>query len=152
MLIDRYRYVIDIFLSILLYIRVCLCYIYALLTCIYLYPIPSYLSLSISIRLYIYPIYLHLTIYLSILISLSIYLSIQYRRAVAEWMIDVCDYFQLHPTTTHAAICYLDRLHPNDRYSRQQWQMLAISCILLSCKSIYRQIQRLEIEIDIDRY
>jgi hypothetical protein len=58
----------------------------------------------------------------------------KYRRVVAEWMIDVCHYFNLHPTTTHAAIAYLDRLQPNEKFSRFEWQMLAIACILISCK------------------
>jgi hypothetical protein len=49
-------------------------------------------------------------------------------------MIDVCDYFNLHSTTTHAAIAYLDRLQPNERFSRFEWQMLAICCIMISAK------------------
>jgi len=46
----------------------------------------------------------------------------------------VCDYFNLHPTTTHMAIAYLDRLQPNEKFSRFEWQMLAISCILIASK------------------
>jgi len=49
-------------------------------------------------------------------------------------MIDVCDYFNLHATTTHGAIAYLDRLQPNDKFTRFEWQMLAICCILISSK------------------
>eukprot|EP01035_Chromulina_nebulosa_P018202 gene18202-23864_t len=59
---------------------------------------------------------------------------LKYRKVVIEWMIDVCEYFSLDPTTIHAAVAYLDRLQPNDRYTRYEWQMLAISCILLSAK------------------
>lgn len=59
---------------------------------------------------------------------------LKYRKIVIEWMIDVCDYFNLHPTTTHAAIAYLDRLQPNEKHSRFEWQMLAICCILISSK------------------
>ena len=58
--------------------------------------------------------------------------SSQYRKVVLEWMIDVCEYFNLHPTTTHAAAAYLDRLQPNEKFSRFEWQMLAICCILIS--------------------
>jgi hypothetical protein len=47
-------------------------------------------------------------------------------------MVDVCEYFNLHPTTTHAAAAYLDRLQPNEKFSRFEWQMLAICCILIS--------------------
>lgn len=59
---------------------------------------------------------------------------LKYRKIVIEWMIDVCDYFNLHATTTHAAIAYLDRLQPNEKHSRFEWQMLAICCILISSK------------------
>ena len=47
---------------------------------------------------------------------------------------DVCDYFGLHATTMHGAIAYLDRLQPNEKFSRFEWQMLAICCILISSK------------------
>lgn len=60
--------------------------------------------------------------------------SLQYRKIVLEWIIGLCDYFGLHPTTTFAAIAYLDRLQPNEKYSRFEWQMLAICCILISCR------------------
>jgi hypothetical protein len=53
---------------------------------------------------------------------------------VAEWMVDVTAFFNLHPTTTHAAIAYLDRLQPNEKFCRFEWQMLAICCILISAK------------------
>ena len=59
---------------------------------------------------------------------------LKYRKVVSEWMVEVCDYFDLHPTTAHAAMAYLDRLQPNEKCSRLEWQMLAISCILLSSK------------------
>jgi cyclin-A len=59
---------------------------------------------------------------------------LKYRKVVAEWMIDVCEYFLLDITTTHAAIAYLDRLQPNEKFSRFEWQMLAISCILIASK------------------
>lgn len=53
---------------------------------------------------------------------------------VADWMVDVAEYFSLHPTTTHAAIAYLDRIQPNEKFTRLEWQMLAISCLLISSK------------------
>lgn len=59
---------------------------------------------------------------------------LKYRKVVAEWMIDVSSYFNLHPTTTHAAIAYLDRLQPNEKFSRFEWQMLAICCVVIACK------------------
>jgi len=49
-------------------------------------------------------------------------------------MLDVCDYFNLDITTSHGAIAYLDRLQPNESFTRFQWQMLAICCILISSK------------------
>jgi hypothetical protein len=59
---------------------------------------------------------------------------LKYRRVVAEWMVDVAEFFNLHLTTTHAAIAYLDRLQPNEKFSRFEWQMLAICCMLISSK------------------
>ncbi len=47
---------------------------------------------------------------------------------------DVCEYFNLHVTTTHMAVAYLDRLQPNERFSRFEWQMLAICCIFIASK------------------
>ncbi len=49
-------------------------------------------------------------------------------------MVDVAEYFNLDITTTHAAIAYLDRLQPTDKYSRYEWQMMAICCIIISAK------------------
>ena len=49
---------------------------------------------------------------------------IKHRRVVVEWIFNVCQYFNLHPTTTHAAIAYLDRLQPNEKFSRYEWQMV----------------------------
>jgi hypothetical protein len=65
---------------------------------------------------------------------LSVAISLQYRRVVVEWMVDVAEYFNLHLTTTHAAIAYLDRLQPNEKYSRFEWQMMAICCLIISSK------------------
>jgi hypothetical protein len=59
---------------------------------------------------------------------------LKFRNVVCEWMIDVCEYFHLHITTTHAAICYLDRLQPNEKFSRFEWQMMAICCIVIASK------------------
>jgi hypothetical protein len=58
----------------------------------------------------------------------------KYRKVVAEWMIDVCSFFNLHETTSHAAIVYMDRLTPNEQFSRVEWQMIAVCCILISAK------------------
>ena len=49
---------------------------------------------------------------------------VKHRKVVVEWMINVCQYFNLHPTTTHGAIAYLDRLQPNERFTRHEWQMV----------------------------
>lgn len=61
---------------------------------------------------------------------------VKHRRVVVQWMLDVCDYFHLHPTTTHLSIAYLDRIQPNDKYSRFEWQMIAICCIVVACMLI----------------
>ena len=71
----------------------------------------------------------------------------KFRTAVVEWMLEVakssplarslaqvCDYFQLHRTTAHAAAAYLDRLQPNERFTQKEWQLLAVCCIIISAK------------------
>lgn len=49
-------------------------------------------------------------------------------------MLDLGDYFNLHETTSNAAIAYLDRLQPNEKFSRNQWQMLGICCLIMAGK------------------
>ncbi|KAJ1442964.1 hypothetical protein B484DRAFT_389735 [Ochromonadaceae sp. CCMP2298] len=58
---------------------------------------------------------------------------IKYRKVVVLWMVDVADYFNLHLTTTHAAIAYLDRLQPNEKYTRFEWQMMVCAT---QCKKV----------------
>lgn len=59
---------------------------------------------------------------------------IKYRKAVIEWMIEVGDYFQLDPITTHFAINMLDKIQPNQNFSNFNWQMIAIANILIASK------------------
>ena len=63
----------------------------------------------------------------------------QYRNAVCVWIVDVCRYFQLHLSTTHTAIAYLDRLQPDESFSRLEWQMLAITCVVIAAKFSERE-------------
>ena len=58
----------------------------------------------------------------------------RYRLAVCEWIMDVCRYFKLDISTTHKAIVYLDRLQPDETFSKDEWQMIAITCILVAAK------------------
>jgi hypothetical protein len=60
---------------------------------------------------------------------------IKYRRPVVDWMLDICGYFKLHLTTAHAAVCYLDRLQPSEKFSRYEWQMIAVTCIIIAGES-----------------
>jgi hypothetical protein len=59
---------------------------------------------------------------------------LQYRDVVVAWMFDVCDYFDLHITTKHMGVAYLDRLQPNEKFTRFEWQILAICCIIIASK------------------
>lgn len=64
-------------------------------------------------------------------------------------MLDVCDYFNLHISTSYLAVVYLDRIQPNDKFSRFEWQMLAICCIIVAskyneCESIVPDLKTLE--------
>jgi hypothetical protein len=49
-------------------------------------------------------------------------------------MIDVCEYFRLHITTSHMALAYLDRIQPHEKFTRFEWQVLAIACIIIAAK------------------
>ena len=62
---------------------------------------------------------------------------LQFRSRVAEWMLDLGEYFDLHPTTIHAAIAYLDRVQPNEKFCTFQWQMVAICCITIAGKEFF---------------
>jgi hypothetical protein len=59
---------------------------------------------------------------------------LKFRSRVSEWMLDLGEYFDLHPTTIHAAIAYLDRIQPNEKFCTFQWQMVAICCITIASK------------------
>lgn len=59
---------------------------------------------------------------------------VKHRPVVAKWMVNVCDHFHLHPTTTHLAISFLDRIQPNDKFSHFEWQLVATCCILIASK------------------
>ena len=58
----------------------------------------------------------------------------RYRLAVCEWIMDVCRYFKLDISTTHKAIVFLDRLQPDETFTKDEWQMIAITCILVAAK------------------
>jgi hypothetical protein len=47
-------------------------------------------------------------------------------------MLDLGEYFDLHPTTIHAAIAYMDRIQPNEKFCAFQWQMVAICSITIA--------------------
>jgi hypothetical protein len=62
-----------------------------------------------------------------------------FRGTVCSWMLDVCQYFSLSLSTSHASILYLDRLEPNDTFTRNEWQMVAICCVLVASKFYERE-------------
>ena len=49
-------------------------------------------------------------------------------------MIDVCNHFELDSITTHLAINNLDKIQPHSKFSRFEWQFLAIANILIASK------------------
>ncbi len=59
---------------------------------------------------------------------------LRYRIPVTEWMIDVGNYFDFHPISINLAIVILDKVKPNETYSRQVWQMISIACLMISSK------------------
>ena len=66
-----------------------------------------------------------------------------YRRYLVDWMSDVGEQFNLHQTTIHTAILYLDKIFREQDGAkpppRQKWQMLATACI--TCASKYEEAE-----------
>lgn len=66
-----------------------------------------------------------------------------FRRYLVDWMSDVGEQFNLHQTTIHTSILYLDKIfrEQNGAVSphRQKWQLLATACI--TCASKYEEAE-----------
>lgn len=58
----------------------------------------------------------------------------EHRLSVIQWIADICSHFKLLQVTIHGAVAYLDRVQPDDSYSRFEWQLLALACVLISAK------------------
>jgi hypothetical protein len=59
---------------------------------------------------------------------------LKYRKALSTWTIDVCNYFELDAITTNYALHILDQVFPDASSSRDQLEILSISCITISAK------------------
>jgi len=61
-----------------------------------------------------------------------------YRRYLVDWMSDVGEQFNLHQTTIHTSILYLDKIFREQNGAacphRQKWQLLATACITCAAK------------------
>ena len=61
-----------------------------------------------------------------------------FRRYLVDWMSDVGEQFNLHPTTIHTAILFLDKIFREDNNTpvppRAQWQLLATACLSVASK------------------
>lgn len=62
----------------------------------------------------------------------AIYLP--YRRYLVDWMSDVGEQCQLHNSTVHVSILYLDKIFRTRDIPRTRWQLLATACISVAAK------------------
>ena len=61
-----------------------------------------------------------------------------YRRYLVDWMSDIGEQFNLHTTTIHTSVLFLDRIFREDGGRapppRSQWQLIATACISVASK------------------
>lgn len=60
---------------------------------------------------------------------------VSFRRYLVDWMTSVAETFQLHDSTIHVSVLFLDKiLRSRNDIPRSQWQLLATACISLAAK------------------
>lgn len=64
---------------------------------------------------------------------------LKYRRVLVDWMCEAGDEFNLHISTMHVAVMYLDRILHSVVVARNRLQLVAIACILIAAK--YEEIE-----------
>lgn len=57
-----------------------------------------------------------------------------YRRYLVDWMSDVGEQCNLHTSTVHVSILYLDKIFRSREIPRSKWQLLATACISVASK------------------
>jgi len=57
-----------------------------------------------------------------------------YRRYLVDWMSDVGEQCNLHNTTVHCSILFLDKIFRSNHIPREKWQLLATACISVAAK------------------
>ena len=57
-----------------------------------------------------------------------------YRRYLVDWMSDVGEQCNLHNTTIHVSILYLDKIFRSREIPRHQWKLMATACISVAAK------------------
>lgn len=57
-----------------------------------------------------------------------------YRRYLVDWMSDVGEQCNLHNSTVHVSILYLDKIFRTRDIPRSKWQLLATACISVAAK------------------
>ena len=59
---------------------------------------------------------------------------IKYRRVLVDWMCEAGDEFDLHLSTMHVSVMFLDRVLHKVTVPRNKLQLVAIACILIAAK------------------
>mmetsp|Transcript_28889 Transcript_28889/g.42629 ORF Transcript_28889/g.42629 Transcript_28889/m.42629 type:complete len:322 (-) Transcript_28889:257-1222(-) len=57
-----------------------------------------------------------------------------YRRYLVDWMSDVGEQCNLHNSTVHVSILFLDKIFRSREIPRSQWKLLATACISVAAK------------------
>lgn len=59
---------------------------------------------------------------------------IPYRRYLVDWMSDVGEQCNLHTTTVHVSILFLDKIFRSREVPRSHWQLMATACLSIAAK------------------
>mmetsp|Transcript_15064 Transcript_15064/g.28939 ORF Transcript_15064/g.28939 Transcript_15064/m.28939 type:complete len:329 (-) Transcript_15064:168-1154(-) len=59
---------------------------------------------------------------------------IPYRRYLVDWMSDVGEQCQLHTTTVHVSVLFLDKIFRTREIPRSHWKLLATACLSIAAK------------------
>ena len=59
---------------------------------------------------------------------------IPYRRYLVDWMSDVGEQCDLHTSTVHVSILFLDKLFRSRDVPRSHWQLMATACLSIAAK------------------
>ncbi|OMJ88264.1 hypothetical protein SteCoe_9850 [Stentor coeruleus] len=57
------------------------------------------------------------------------------RKALVEWIIELCESYKLRPLTIHLSIYLMDQSHSLSKIPKILYQSIALACIIIICKT-----------------